>query len=141
MQKWIEISEKFSHVTDKLGKHMDKGILDTVVALNVLGFDTDQSCEGHLDHGLPYPWVDIRHTAEEHYELFRNLSRFYDGRVVSFDRIITMNERGRISSQGGKYFSLLPEDERVARLNEYQDEMREFTAFLKSICLGAEKDV
>ena len=140
MQRWIETSENLSHVTDRLGKHIDKGIFDTVVALNILGFDTDMSCEGHLDHGLPYPWIDIRHTAEEHYGLFRYLSRFYDGRVVSFDCIITINERGRISSQGGKYFSLLPEDNRVAKLNEYQDEMREFTEFLRSICLATEKD-
>ncbi len=140
MQQWTETSEKFSRVTDRLGKHIDKGIFDTVVALNILGFDTEQSCEGHLDHGLAYPWIDIRHTVEEHYELFRHLSRFYDGRVVSFDRIITIDVRGRIGSQGGKYLSLLPEDERVAKLNEYQEEMREFTAFLKSTCLATKKD-
>lgn len=58
-QKWEELSEKFSHVTDKIGMPIDGGIFETVVALNVLDIPTSMSCEGHLDHGLPYPWVDI----------------------------------------------------------------------------------
>ncbi len=137
MQQWTETSEKFSHVTDKLGEPIDKGIFDTVVALNILGFVTRQSCEGHLDHGLPYPWVDVTNKKDD---LFLRLSKFYDGRVVGFDSVITIDARGRIKSQGGDYLHLLPEDERRARLNEYQGEMREFTLFLKSICLAIEKD-
>ena len=135
MQEWIEVSEKFSHVTDKLGEPIDKGIFDTVVALNILGFVTRQSCEGHLDHGLPYPWVDVTNKKDD---LFLYLSKFYDGRVVGFDSVIIIDARGRIKSHGGDYLYLLPENERRARLNEYQDEMREFTSFLKSICLATE---
>ena len=137
MQEWIEVSEKFSHVTDKLGEPIDKGIFDTVVSLNILGFVTRQSCEGHLDHGLPYPWVDVANKRDD---LFLHLSKFYDGRVVGFDSVIIIDARGRIKSHGGDYLYLLPEDERQDRLNEYQGEMREFTAFLKSICLSTEKD-
>lgn len=172
MQQWIEASEKFSHVTDKIGKPIDKGIFDAVVALNILGFDTYQSCEGHMDHGLPFPWIDItlphliihdtpegqelrkqlkktytpemmqlfaeeqRLQSEKRYGLFRYLSAFYEGRVVRYDRIIAFDARSRLRSQGGEYLSLLPEDERVVKSHEYQDEMREFTAFLKSICLS-----
>ncbi|MDQ2902785.1 MAG: hypothetical protein M3Y81_04435 [Chloroflexota bacterium] len=46
-------------ITDRLGCSIDEGILEIVVALNLLGFPTCQSCEGHLDDGLPYPWVDL----------------------------------------------------------------------------------
>lgn len=57
---WDELTEIFSHVTDRIGRSIDKGIFDTVVALNALGIATSASCEGHLDHGLPYPWVDVK---------------------------------------------------------------------------------
>lgn len=59
MEKWSEVVAKFSQVTDRLGKPIDKGIFDTVVVLNMLGIHTYQSCEGHSDRGLAYPWVDI----------------------------------------------------------------------------------
>lgn len=59
MITWNETVEKFTHVTDKLGKEIDPGIFDTVVALNVLGFHTTMSCEGHINWGLAAPWVDV----------------------------------------------------------------------------------
>lgn len=59
MVTWNETVEKFLHVTDKLGKEIDPGIFDTVVGLNVLGFRTTMSCEGHAERGIAAPWVDI----------------------------------------------------------------------------------
>lgn len=57
---WDKIAKKFRSETDGLGMEIDKGIFDTVVALNILGFNTYQSCEGHLgEHGCTYPWVYI----------------------------------------------------------------------------------
>ena len=38
---------------------IDAGILETVIVLNILGITTSQSCEGHLDHGRPYPWIMV----------------------------------------------------------------------------------
>ena len=38
---------------------IDGGILETVIVLNILDITTSQSCEGHLDHGRPYPWVTL----------------------------------------------------------------------------------
>lgn len=46
-------------ITDHLGLGIDPGIFKTVVVLNALGFHTQQSCEGHLDHGKPAPWITI----------------------------------------------------------------------------------
>jgi hypothetical protein len=51
MKEWKELAEKFSYVTDKIGKPIDEGILETVVAFNVLDITPSMSCEGHLDHG------------------------------------------------------------------------------------------
>lgn len=46
-------------VKDGLGKPLDKGIVHAVAILQLAGFDTVGSCEGHADWGLPWPWVDI----------------------------------------------------------------------------------
>lgn len=62
-QQWQESTHTVSRLTDKLGRGLDPGIRDTVIALNALGIHTAQSCEGHLDHGRPYPWVTI-HSDE-----------------------------------------------------------------------------
>lgn len=45
-----------------------------VIALNLLGYATVQSCEGHINSGLPYPWValDPEQTKVEH------LSKLYE---------------------------------------------------------------
>lgn len=58
-QCYQETYERVSTFTDKLGTPIDPGIFETVVMLNLLGLHTFQSCEGHLDHGCPYPWVTI----------------------------------------------------------------------------------
>jgi hypothetical protein len=176
MQRWEELAKKFSRVTDRIGKPIDEGILETVVALNALDIPTSMSCEGHLDHGLPYPWIDVSTPSfvkddtpeiteilelqrrllelrreqekdinmqqlrlesekldlQRRHKLFGYLSDFYKKREVPFDRIITF-EHKRIRSQGGAYLPLLSEDERAKKMNEYADEMRDFTDFLKSI--------
>ncbi|RAQ94635.1 hypothetical protein [Thermogemmatispora tikiterensis] len=56
---WQEACEALARLTDALGTPIDPGIVETVVLLNLLGFPTVQSCEGHLDHGPPYPWVTV----------------------------------------------------------------------------------
>lgn len=57
--QWDAMAAEVNQWTDGLGKPIDAGIKEAVIALNLLGFKTRQSCEGHLDHGYPYPWVDF----------------------------------------------------------------------------------
>lgn len=57
LKSWQEATHEATRFTDRLGRGLDPGIRDTVIALNMLGVSTTQSCEGHLDHGRPYPWV------------------------------------------------------------------------------------
>ena len=59
--RWQEVADYFAQVTDPVGNPMDQGIIEAVVALNLLGVTTTGSCEGHLDHGLAAPWIDF-HT-------------------------------------------------------------------------------
>lgn len=63
--RWNDVAEKMNKTTDRLRMPIDVGIFDTVVALNVLGFTTIQSCEGHIGRALPYPWVSI---GDERYQ-------------------------------------------------------------------------
>ncbi len=67
-QRYLEMRERVATFTDKLGTPLDPGIEETVIALNLLGLKTVQSCEGHLDHGCPYPWVTM--IDQEHSRRF-----------------------------------------------------------------------
>jgi len=56
---WQEVEAQFRHTTDRLGYGIEAGILEPVVALNLLGIHTTQSCEGHLERGTGAPWIDV----------------------------------------------------------------------------------
>ncbi len=56
---WQTVTEQMEQTTDALGKGIDPGIFETVVALNVLGIPTVGSCEGHLERAVAAPWVDV----------------------------------------------------------------------------------
>ena len=59
MQGWQDLQQEYSRTVDRLGERIDSGIMDTVVALNANNIRTTASCEGHLNGGAPYPWVNI----------------------------------------------------------------------------------
>lgn len=50
---------------DALEQGIDAQIKDTVVVLNLLGFKTEQSCEGHIGWGLSYPWISFNTQDEK----------------------------------------------------------------------------
>lgn len=56
---WDEGIAFAQRLVDGMGCPIDEGILEVVVSFNLLGLRTCQSCEGHLDDGLPYPWIDF----------------------------------------------------------------------------------
>jgi excisionase family DNA binding protein len=58
-QTWNDLEERMARTIDRLKKHIDPGIMQTVVALNAMGIYTTASCEGHLDRALAYPWIDV----------------------------------------------------------------------------------
>lgn len=60
--QWKEALEQWGRVTDTLGQPIDPGILETVAILNLLSLQTTGSCEGHLESGLAYPWIDLEAT-------------------------------------------------------------------------------
>lgn len=56
---WQKVYQEVERIVDKLGKPVDPGIKESVVALRVLGLETQASCEGHLDRGVKGPWIDV----------------------------------------------------------------------------------
>lgn len=69
-----DTKKRFSSKTDSLGQPIDLGIVKTVAILNLLGFNTSQSCEGHKSWGNCYPWIDIKpEEDDEHIKARENL--------------------------------------------------------------------
>src|SRR3989344_7158037 len=61
---WEQKLKELDHITDGLGEDIDKQIKEVVGALNVNGFNTYQSCEGHAEKGRGAPWVWIEAPDE-----------------------------------------------------------------------------
>jgi len=80
-EKLKNIGKQIDKTNDGLGLEIDIGIKKTIVILNAIGISTTGSCEGHLDWGLPWPWIDIASPNEpkEKYkgqlQTFENLAR------------------------------------------------------------------
>lgn len=179
-QHWKQRVDTIGRVTDALGKPIDAGIFDTVVALTSFDIRTTQSCEGHPDRGIAAPWVEIqapetdesrllqkraneltatietfereerpdeeldplyqemqrlyeeirRPQLQEVRKVTRLLAEFYQNRSVAYDRLLTIHGN-RMESQGAQFQEIIPSDERIQKLHEYQEEIKTFTAFLK----------
>jgi hypothetical protein len=58
-KSYSEAIAEVERLVDGLGTHIDPRIRELVTALRMHNVDTVGSCEGHTDHGYPYPWIDI----------------------------------------------------------------------------------
>ena len=54
-----DIVKNIDRVVDGLGMTIDSKIKRLVLVLNKLKFETSASCEGYLDTGRPYPWIEF----------------------------------------------------------------------------------
>lgn len=63
-QKMLKMASEFNDPENKEKDEKDPKIVDTVAALWTLEVATSQSCEGHIDHGRPYPWIMIEGPNE-----------------------------------------------------------------------------
>lgn len=150
-QLWQDMAGRISRITDKLGMPIDPGIMDTVIVLNLLGIVTVQSCEGHIDHGIAAPWIffttsgieelsDYEQVKQKHakdqWKLLQVLEAFYANRQVSHSRMLFVHRLkpgvSILESQCARcQFIDSSEEKAEKKLKEYQEEMWQFTAFLK----------
>lgn len=127
---WEETAAYFRRVTDKLGKKIDTGIFETVVTLNMAGIATRASCQGHLDWGLPYPWIDLEPEMAFKYQLHQYLRDFYKIHHVNYE--ITLIFHGyRLQPVSAPFAELHSAEERESKLQAYRAEMAAFTTWLK----------
>lgn len=127
-QQWDNLTKEVDSWGDGLGCPLDQGIKDTVIVLNLLGFTTRQSCEGHLDHGDANPWVDFTLDQPEVVTLQNQVSEFV--RVELREKFhslkmkyphLSLNER--LQTQEGEY--LKPSYEKyLSLLSLYQEEAK-----------------
>lgn len=147
---WDEQRKKVDRLTDGLGMPLDEGIKEIVVALNVYGFQTCMSCEGHADRACSYPWVWIEQPStkkDKKFETFNRMSallmEFYSNEERRFDRdakltIVPRGTKGdfRLQGNGGELLDQLPREilttsMRAKIVKRYRQEMNAFCRFLK----------
>lgn len=114
--------------------HLDPRIEDIVLALNGCRVCTTQSCEGHLERALPYPWVRVEAASCE--QLQRYLRAFYQQRSVGYDQMLMiehlLNDEYMLRSHGGISQESRTPEHKAERLEVYQAEMQAFAAFLEN---------
>lgn len=68
MQLWIEKRAEIDQVADAEGKGIEPKIKEAIVGLNVMGYETTQSCEGHSGPDqFSLPWIRVAAPNEPAY--------------------------------------------------------------------------
>ncbi len=151
---WQEKLETIRAVAIRRGGPLERGIENPVVAINLLGFATTQSCEGHKNKvGLwNPPFVDFAPqtpidqipeaearaaTEAARTDMEKLLAEFYSGQAVAPDEIIQIAQHSsvgtcRLQCCGGADINLIPEEEKLQRVTRYRNEMSRFANFLKT---------
>jgi hypothetical protein len=136
---------------------IEKNIKELVKALNAHGIATTGSCEGHMDHGSPAPWVKVvprKNAATTRKNILACLKLFYKNHRASKDMRIVIEKAksgfwihnggsvyiswrksvNKIASEisRGKVPTVGPRQNKrsVEKLSRYQQEIKTFAAFL-----------
>ncbi len=135
------VKSKVDRMADGLGRSVDEGIKSMVITLNILGFQTIQSCEGHLKRALPYPWVWITQCIVGGVSSSEKMSQLLD----SFSKLnpehnlfmVPRGTRGDFKLQCNKDYSTeevekIPISLRRRMLSSTREDMNAFCDFLES---------
>ncbi|MBU1092082.1 hypothetical protein KJ836_00125 [Patescibacteria group bacterium] len=155
---WQKLTRSVEHITDAVGKPIDEGIKDTVIAMMAHELSTSQSCEGHIntqDNTHNMPFVEIyapepegwqndqekkeqwtRKNLEQQSKTIDYLDEFYENRTTPFSTMLNIRPIGmyggfRLQSAGSDIALLLQSTQLHDKFIAYQKEMQEFTQFLK----------
>jgi hypothetical protein len=125
---WLnKLRKKVDKITDALGMPVDEGIKEAVIIFNAVGLYTSASCEGHLDHGLPAPWIDVEAPNEpkERYvgenEIYRKVARKYNLKIEELRRGYNMDA----------WWEAIKEAEKSGETKEYKIWRKENQKLLK----------
>ncbi len=115
---WEQKRQEIDQIVDLNGRRIDGGIKETVVALNINELPTSNSCEGHIDRGLPFPFVKVeaerkpRWRYEGQRELFQEVAK---EKNIPLDKL----EREHLEWDVNVYEDV--ENEMWRRINEQAD--------------------
>lgn len=99
-EAWIRGEREVAELTDGLNHPVDGGIRPLVTALRALGLPTIGSCEGHVDHGYPFPWVQFQHGPVEEPGGATSTVRYDMRPVKSLNQLIYEFSAGRRVAPG-----------------------------------------
>ncbi len=125
-EKWNSITQQVDRIVDGLKEPIDAGIKEVIVGLKAHDFGTMGSCEGHLDHGLPYPWVAVGSLiAEEHDRLRSRFSELWKRHLREIRKEEVMNEEEKQELRGMLEEEIAANGETLARFSELLDQYNE----------------
>lgn len=96
--KWKKQADRIDKIVDRLGEDADDNIKEALTALNVIGLPTSSSCEGHIDHGVPAPWIHIEAPNEPterfigEMEMYKKIADKYNVPIANVKRGIQTKE-------------------------------------------------
>lgn len=105
---WNQATQEVTEISDDLGRGIDEGIRETVIALRVNGFPLSSSCEGHVDHGIPVPYVEIsapNQPKDQFYgqdEVYQQVAQKYNLPVENVKRAINLEAYWEARDQAAK---------------------------------------
>jgi len=103
--KLEEIRHDVESISDRLGKPIEEGIKETVVMFKANELPTSDSCEGHIERGLPVPYVEVSPSNEPE-------ERFV-GQNEAFEKV-------------AKKYNITPEEAKTSKIDEaYWEAMKE----------------
>ena len=129
-EMWDTMSSEVNHWVDGVGYPIDTEIKDTVIALNLMGIETEASCEGHLDRGLSYPWIDIQIYPPEVKKMMLELSDIQE--QLSKEEILLKTKFPHLSYND---FYDIPEGENLKNLNKKHRVIAESMTQMQIKCL------
>lgn len=126
---WEQKRKEVDEITDIVGHKIDEGIKETVVAFDINDLPTHNSCEGHIDHGFPYPFVEVtageepRWKYEGQEELFKKVAEEKDIQLEKIEREsfqwdVDLYEE--VENETGKRLNLKDEKE-LTETEEYKE--------------------
>lgn len=123
---WERIAREIDSTVDGLGKPLEEKIKESVIGLKAHGFGTTASCEGHVDSGLPYPWIDVgSRLYEEHQRFGSRYRELWKEHVAAAQGKGEMSETAKGELQEIIEKEIAENREAMHRLAELLDEFHE----------------
>lgn len=88
-ERWEAMEKEVNTWGDTFDMGVEPHIKKIVIVLNLLGFTTIQSCEGHMNQAFAYPWVRISTETPE----ITNVIKERDENPMKFDQLTLTIEK------------------------------------------------